>query len=683
MPYIAPPGQVQPSEPPPEPIAPRPRRKKRGWTLRLTPAGFLLLLVLNLVLLGGLAFGLNRAFGWYGVIWPTSATSTPRWTHLPITDTPVEATATMEPSTSTATLPADSPTPYVVAHLEDGLILLALDDGGDTHLFAYQPQAGGSSQPLPLARITYGPWDDITPALSPDGGRLAFASNRSGYWDLYLLELSSGMITRLTDTPAYDASPAWSPDGQWLAYEAYQNEQLDILILSTTTPGEPIPLTNHPAADHSPAWSPQGRQIAFVSNRTGEDEIWLADLDLAEEQRFANLSQEPMGDNRHPAWSPDGSFLVWSSDLDGVRTLTIQTITPPADSPSNPAVTRTHLGSGDWAVWNADGSSLLALVETPQQTYLTAYSVHSPGLVLPPLVLPGASSGLAWGSVALPLPLRDPYRQAAQLTPTPLWQAVLTVEPDDSGGRYLLAPLTGVDAPEAVLHDRVDESFQALRAKVATESGWDFLAALENAYVPLTAPLDPGMGDDWLYTGRAFAFTTLPINAGWVVIVREDYNGLTYWRVYVRARYQDGSAGIPLHELPWDFNARFNGDTLAYEQGGAELESIPPGYWIDFTRMAATYGWERLPALTNWRAAYASARFNELVFTSGLDWHAAMLELYPPEVLVTPSPVIPPSRTPTLTPRWYRTPTPTLTPTPRPTFTPIIPTPTPSPTTGS
>jgi TolB protein len=242
----------------------------------------------------------------------------------------------------------------------------------------------------------------------------------------------------------------------------------------------------------------------------------------------------------------------------------------------------------------------------------------------------------------------------------------------------LLSPLGDVQAPNPLLHDLVDESFQALRAAIANQSGWDFLSTLENGYVPLTAPLDPGMGDDWLYTGRAFAFTTLPINAGWVAVVREDFNGLTYWRVYVRARFQDGSAGIPLHDIPWNFNARYSGDTLAYEQGGDHLESIPPGYWIDFTRLAATYGWERLPALTDWRAAYASARFNEFVFTSGLDWHSAMLELYPPEVLVTPSPVVPPTRTPTLTPRWYRTPTPTLTPTPRPTYTPALPTPTPT-----
>jgi len=244
--------------------------------------------------------------------------------------------------------------------------------------------------------------------------------------------------------------------------------------------------------------------------------------------------------------------------------------------------------------------------------------------------------------------------------------------PGEDGERYQLTPLNGVDAPNPYLHDQIEESFFALRNRISSETGWDFLASLENAYVPLTAPLDPGMGNDWLYTGRAFAINTLPMNAGWMVVVREDFGGDTYWRVYIRALYQDGSAGIPLHDQPWDFDSRYNGDTTIYEQGGRQQTSIPPGYWIDFTERARTYGWERLPALITWRAFSPAARFNEFTSTGGLSWQSAMLELYPPEALVTPTAVIPPTRTPTPTLRWYVSPTPTTTPTPRPTNTPII-----------
>jgi TolB protein len=226
------------------------------------------------------------------------------------------------------------------------------------------------------------------------------------------------------------------------------------------------------------------------------------------------------------------------------------------------------------------------------------------------------------------------------------------------------------------LHDLTDESFQALRAQIAKLTGWDFLASLDNAYVPLTSPLDPGMGNDWLYTGRAFSVNSLPLNAGWMAVIRENYGIETYWRVYIRSLYQDGSSGIPLHDQPWDFNARYGGDTTTYEQGGSEQISIPEGYWIDFTAQAHAFGWDRLPSLVTWRASIPAARFNEFVSSGGNDWRSAMLELYPPEAMITPTAVIPPTRTPTPTLRWYVSPTPTTSPTPRPTFTPGPATPT-------
>jgi TolB protein len=559
---------------------------------------------------------------------------------------------------------------------------MALDEGGNTHLFAYQPLESGAGQPLPFTRLTYGPWDDIDPAISPDGQTVAFASNRSGYWDIYLLNLSSGGITRLTDTLTYDASPAWSPDNKWLVYETYSNDNLDIKIQSILTLTDTIQLTTSTAADFSPVWSPGGRQIAFVSNQSGENEIWLADLDKAEEQRFQNISQSPSSKDSHPAWSPDGKSIIWVGEQDGMHNLYLQEMPLSEEINSAPATAkRQNLGNGDWPVWSADGETILTILQAPNRTYLTAYPAHHPGLALPTIELSGAVYGLSWGNISLSSSLQSIYGQAALVTPTALYIPSVTSVPTDNGGRYQLMPLTGVDAPHPYLHDLVDDSFQALRTRIAVESGWDFLASLENAYVPLTAPLDPGMGNDWLYTGRAIALNTHPMNAGWLVIVRENTAAGTYWRVYIKALYQDGSAGMPLHDQPWDFDSRYNGDTIIYEQGGENQVSIPSGYWIDFTERAHSYGWERLPALTTWRASYPAARFNEFAFTGGEDWQPAMLELYPQEAMITPSPVIPPTRTPTATLRWYVSPTPTITPSPRPTFTPY-PFPTISPTPG-
>ena len=245
-----------------------------------------------------------------------------------------------------------------------------------------------------------------------------------------------------------------------------------------------------------------------------------------------------------------------------------------------------------------------------------------------------------------------------------------------------------MQAPYPQLHDLVNEAFEALRERVQREAGWDALASLENAFVPLTVELDPGFGEDWLYTGRAFAINSLMTNAGWMVVVREDYGAQTYWRLYLRAQLQDGSLGEPLHDTPWDLSARYNLDPQVYEQGG-QYSAVPTGYWVDVTSLALQYGWERLPALPNWRTFYRGARFTEFAMTGGLDWYSAMLQLYPPDVLVTPTKLLPPTITPTRTPLPTWTPLPTRTPrptgsptlTPFPSFTPTpSPTPLPSPT---
>ena len=383
----------------------------------------------------------------------------------------------------------------------------------------------------------------MQPAFSPDGKRLAFISNRNGYWDIYILELSTGLVSRLTDTPEYDGAVTWSPDGLWVAYESYVNENLDIIIRSVDLSQPPIQLTNHPAADEFPAWSPDGRKIAFISTRSGLPEVWIADLDQAEESLFMNISQNPVGFEAHPAWSPDGTSLAWASVEDGFHKLYIWSQAQPEMAPRS-------IGSGDWPVWSPSGEFLLAALFAPNQHYLTAYPLQVPGVVLPPLDLPGYVSGLDWSDISGPFPLDEFYKQAAQASPTPLWSPALTPAPDLPSGRYGVVALGDVEAPQPFLHDLVDESFRALRSDVSSKIGWDFLSALDNAYVPLTTPLDPGMANDWLYTGRAFQVITIPLSAGWMAVIREDFGDQTYWRVYLRARFQDGSAGIPLRLNP-------------------------------------------------------------------------------------------------------------------------------------
>jgi TolB protein len=324
---------------------------------------------------------------------------------------------------------------------------------------------------------------------------------------------------------------------------------------------------------------------------------------------------------------------------------------------------------------------MISALIMPNNAYLTGYELETAGLLMPPLELPGSVNGIVWTEQQLPDPLPEPFAQAAVLTPEHDWQPALTSATDIPNGRQRVVTIDDLEAPYPMLNDLVDESFLVMRDRLAELIGWDFLSSLENAFVPLTSPPSPGMLEDWLYTGRAISINPAPLNAGWMAVVREEYGAETYWRVYLRTRFQDGTQGMPMHHLPWNFNARNSGDPRYYEQGGTFAAQVPQGYWLDFTQLAISYGWKRLPALTTWQSSMRASRFNEFISIEGHDWFSAMYEIYPAEALATPTPIPPPTLTPTATRRPTRTPVPTRTPmptrTPTATRTPTL---TPTPT---
>ena len=578
--------------------------------------------------------------------------STPTETQTPTFDTPTITLVPIQASELSASESLNS----------QGVLLLSLRDGEFAHIFAYHPAY------LPLTRLSSPNWDEIDPAVSPDGIKLAYASRQNGYWDLYVRDLESGEVQRITDTPEYDGKPSWSSDGQWLACESYQNGHLDIYLYSVEDPQQdPIILTEDPAAASSPSWSPQGRRIAFVSARAGKTTVWISDLDKNDTDRSSQVSRSPLANADHPAWSRDGRYLAWGEDENGSHRILVWDSTHPDQTPK-------WIASGDQASWSPDGEMLFSLLNGPHQTSLTTYRLENGVQVSPLLVLPGQAYGLAWKPGPLNGWLSTAIETHDQSSAPALYQSILTAPANPPQGRVALVPIQDVSAPYGMLSDQVDEAFQALRRQAGLESGWDVLSSLEEAYLPLTTPSNPGVQDNWLYTGRAFALNPLLLSAGWMALTREDFNGQTYWRVFLKARYQDGSAGIPLSAPAWDINARFTGDPQAYETGG-QPGGVPAGYWIDLSELAQRFGWERLASLPNWRSFFPGIRFNLFVFRDGLDWNAAMREIYSQEALETPTSIPTPTETPTATLPPTRTPTilkPSATVTPSATHRPTL-----------
>lgn len=93
---------------------------------------------------------------------------------------------------------------------------------------------------------------DVEPAWSPDGSRVAFASNRSGDTELYLLTVGTGAVTRLTTRTGSDGAPTWLADGR-VVFTCVQGTQFRLCLVDPAAPGTITTLPTTGPADHASA----------------------------------------------------------------------------------------------------------------------------------------------------------------------------------------------------------------------------------------------------------------------------------------------------------------------------------------------------------------------------------------------------------------------------------------------
>jgi Tol biopolymer transport system component len=150
--------------------------------------------------------------------------------------------------------------------------------------------------------------DNWSPAWSPDGSRIAFASTRDGgTLSVWTMDGQGADVQRVTRE--HGEYPDWSPQGDRIVYAAPPSGsgRYDLWIVPADGAGEPVRLTDDPGTQFGPAWSPDGRWIAYQSEIGERWEVWIIRADGTGARRVTPEGE----DGVWPAWSPAG-LLAWS-----------------------------------------------------------------------------------------------------------------------------------------------------------------------------------------------------------------------------------------------------------------------------------------------------------------------------------------------------------------------------------
>lgn len=177
----------------------------------------------------------------------------------------------------------------------------------------YVQTIGGTA----VTQLTSDPAHDVMPSVSPDGQRIAFASNRSGSWDIFMMGVNGGQAVQVTFDAGHELHPTWSPDGTKLAYCRLSEggDRWEIWIRDLNSPAKATFLTY----GLFPEWHPSANRILFQRPRERGSRffsVWTIDYVRGEAVNPTEIASSSVAAIINPNWSHDGQHIAFSTLVD-------------------------------------------------------------------------------------------------------------------------------------------------------------------------------------------------------------------------------------------------------------------------------------------------------------------------------------------------------------------------------
>ena len=204
----------------------------------------------------------------------------------------------------------------VAAMPQSGSSKIAFASNRDGSLQIYVMNADGTGQ----TRLTSNGSNNDSPRWSPNGTKILFQSDRdnpgSGSFDIYLMNADGSGQTRLTTDANDDSAAVWSPDGTKIAFQSLRNGSWYQVYSMNADGSNQLNLTNTSFSESQPSWSPDGTKIAFASerDRPGFKSVHVMNSNGSNQHRVTFSSGEI--EDTQPAWSRDGSKIAFVSTRD-------------------------------------------------------------------------------------------------------------------------------------------------------------------------------------------------------------------------------------------------------------------------------------------------------------------------------------------------------------------------------